>query len=99
MYRDEEADPPLLVCQVGSTRLTYLLRAIEDLPDWFRPGRTGSRSGTADEKKTAAEGTVEAWGRSPDNPVGGWYQDSATGTGAGSGCTSRPCWRSSAWSS
>ena len=21
----------------------------------------------------AAPGTVEAWGRSPDNPVGGWY--------------------------
>jgi hypothetical protein len=29
--------------------------------------------GAADEQKPAAEGTVEAWGRSPDNPVGGWY--------------------------
>ena len=29
--------------------------------------------GNADEQKPAAEGTVEAWGRSPDNPVGGWY--------------------------
>ena len=29
--------------------------------------------GSADEQKPAAEGTVEAWGRSPDNPVGGWY--------------------------
>ena len=29
--------------------------------------------GAADEKKAAAPGTVEAWGRSPDNPVGGWY--------------------------
>ena len=23
--------------------------------------------------KSAADGTVEAWGRSPSNPVGGWY--------------------------
>jgi len=29
--------------------------------------------GAADEKKPAAAGTVEAWGRSEDNPVGGWY--------------------------
>jgi hypothetical protein len=29
--------------------------------------------GGADEQKEAAAGTVEAWGRSPDNPVGGWY--------------------------
>jgi hypothetical protein len=26
MYADTESDPPLLVCQVGSTRLTYLKR-------------------------------------------------------------------------
>ena len=31
MYRDEEADPPALVCQVGSTTLKYHLRAIDDL--------------------------------------------------------------------
>ena len=29
--------------------------------------------GSADEQKTAKDGTVEAWGRSADNPVGGWY--------------------------
>ena len=29
--------------------------------------------GNADEQKPAADGTVEAWGRSADNPVGGWY--------------------------
>jgi hypothetical protein len=29
--------------------------------------------GSADERKPAGEGTVEACGRSPDNPVGGWY--------------------------
>lgn len=36
MYRDESADPPALVCQVGSTKLTYLLRAVEDLHAWLR---------------------------------------------------------------
>jgi hypothetical protein len=73
MYRDEEADPPLLVCQVGLTRLTYLLRAIDDLHDWLRSQPDWVPLGAADEKKAASEGTVEAWGRSPDNPVGGWY--------------------------
>ena len=29
--------------------------------------------GGADEQKEAPAGSVEAWGRSPDNPVGGWY--------------------------
>jgi hypothetical protein len=29
--------------------------------------------GAADEQKPAAEGTVEAWACSSDNPVGGWY--------------------------
>ena len=29
--------------------------------------------GGADEQKPAAPGTVEAWGRDPKNPVGGFY--------------------------
>ena len=29
--------------------------------------------GGADEQKPAPDGTVEAWGRSESNPVGGWY--------------------------
>jgi hypothetical protein len=29
--------------------------------------------GSADEQKEAKEGTVEAWGRSSKNPIGGWY--------------------------
>ena len=29
--------------------------------------------GNADEQKPTKEGTVEAWARSPDNPVKGWY--------------------------
>jgi hypothetical protein len=73
MYRDETADPPALVCQVGSTRLMYQLRAIEDLHAWLREQGDWVPVGAADEHKEAAPGTVEAWGRSPDNPVGGWY--------------------------
>ena len=73
MYRDESADPPLLVCQVGSTRLTYHLRAIEDLHGWLKEQGDWVPLGAADEQKAAADGTVEAWGRSDTNPVGGWY--------------------------
>jgi hypothetical protein len=29
--------------------------------------------GNADEQKPAPDGSVEAWGRSDKNPVGGWY--------------------------
>ncbi|MEU0557968.1 DUF6855 family protein [Dactylosporangium sp. NPDC006015] len=73
MYRDEAADPPALVCQVGSTKLTYQLRAVEDLHAWLREQGDWVPLGAADENKPAADGTVEAWGRSEDNPVGGWY--------------------------
>jgi hypothetical protein len=73
LYRDEESDPARLVCQVGSTKLTYQLRAIEDLHLWLIGQGDWVALGVADEQKPAAEGTVEAWGRSPDNPVGGWY--------------------------
>ena len=73
MYRDEAADPPQIVCQVGSTKLTYHLRAIEDLHAMLKQHGDWMPLGAADEQKPAAEGTVEAWGRSPDNPVGGWY--------------------------
>ena len=73
MYRDEAADPPQIVCQVGSTKLTYDLRAIEDLHAWLKEQGDWVPLGAADEQKDAAEGTVEAWGRSASNPVGGWY--------------------------
>ena len=73
MYRVEGADPPELVCQVGSTKLTYQLRAIDDLHAWLKAKGDWVPLGAADEQKPAAEGTVEAWARSPDNPVGGWY--------------------------
>ena len=73
MHRDDEADPALLVCQVGSTRLTYLARAVDDLHAWLQEQGGWVPLGAADEKKAAADGTVEAWGRAEDNPVGGCY--------------------------
>jgi len=63
----------LLVCQVGKTRLTYLARALDDLHAFLRAQGDWVLLGGADEQKPAADGTVEAWGRAPDNPVGGWY--------------------------
>ena len=73
MWRDEAADPPAIVCQVGSTQLRYQLRAIEDLHAMLKANGGWVQLGAADEQKSAPPGTVEAWGRSPDNPVGGWY--------------------------
>ncbi len=72
-YKDEAADPPALVVQVGSTQLRYHLRCIEDLHSMLKAHGDWMLLGSADEQKPAAEGTVEAWGRSPKNPVGGWY--------------------------
>jgi hypothetical protein len=94
IYKDPQASPPALDCQVGSTTLKYHLRAIEDLHEWLCEQDSWVPLGAADEKKPAAEGTVEAWGRSPGNPVGGWY-GLRSDTAAGSACTSRHCWKNS----
>jgi hypothetical protein len=72
-YRDPEADPPALVVQVGKTQLRYHLRAIDDLATMLAKQADWVLLGSADEQKPAAEGTVEAWGRSEKNPVKGWY--------------------------
>ena len=72
-YKDDAANPPALVVQVGSTQLRYHLSCIEDLHAMLKAHGDWMPLGSADEQKPAAEGTVEAWGRSPKNPVGGWY--------------------------
>jgi hypothetical protein len=72
-YKDEAATPPVLVVQVGSTQLRYHLRCIEDLHAMLKAHGDWMPLGSADEQKPATEGTVEAWGRSPANPVSGWY--------------------------
>jgi hypothetical protein len=73
IWRDDSLDPPALVCQVGKTQLSYHLRAIDDLHAMLKERGDWVPLGSADEQKPAADGTVEAWARSSDNPVGGWY--------------------------
>jgi hypothetical protein len=73
MWRDDSVSPPAIVCIVGKTELRYQARAIDDLHRWLRQQGDWIPLGAADEQKPAAEGTVESWGRAPDNPVGGWY--------------------------
>lgn len=73
IHRDDERDPALLICRVGSTKLTYLARAVDDLHAELLSRGDWVTLGAADEKKDPVPGTVEAWGRAADNPVGGWY--------------------------
>ena len=72
-YRDPDADPPALVVQVGKTQLRYHLSCIEELHAMLTEHGEWMPLGNADEQKPAADGTVEAWGRSSENPIGGWY--------------------------
>lgn len=73
LWRDEAANPPALVCFASGAELRYHLRAIEDLHAMLKAHGDWMELGNADEQKPAKPGTVEAWARSPDNPVGGWY--------------------------
>lgn len=72
-WRDETADPPALVVQVGTTRLSYDLRALDDLRTMLEQHADWMPLGNADEGKPVKTGTVEAWARDPGNPVGGYY--------------------------
>ena len=71
--RDATLEPPALVVQVGKAQLRYHLRCIDDLHAMLKTHDNWMLLGSADEQKPAAEGTVEAWGRSSANPVKGWY--------------------------
>jgi hypothetical protein len=73
MYKAPDASPPALVCVVGKTELRYHLSCIEDCHAMLKKHGDWMELGAADEQKDARPDTVEAWGRSPDNPVGGWY--------------------------
>lgn len=72
-WRDEAAEPPALVVRVGTTTLSYHLGAVDDLATMLRERGDWVPLGNADEGKPVAEGSVEAWARSEDNPVGGYY--------------------------
>jgi hypothetical protein len=73
MYLDEAANPPEIVCVAGKTELRYDKLAIHDLHEMLQKRGDWVELGSADEQKEAKEGTVEAWGRSSENPLGGWY--------------------------
>ncbi len=73
VWKDEAADPPALIVQVGKTRLSYQLRAIDDAHAMLKAHGDWMPLGNADEGKPTKEGTLEHWARSADNPVGGYY--------------------------
>jgi len=73
MYLDKRDGQPVIVCVVGKTTLLYDARAIDDLYAMLKERGDWVELGSADEQKDAKPGTVEAWGRSAENPVGGWY--------------------------
>lgn len=73
MHRDVRDGRAVLVCVVGKTQLLYDARCLEDLQAMLRAAGDWVELGSADEQKPAKPGTVEAWARSPDNPIGGWY--------------------------
>jgi hypothetical protein len=73
MHKDVKDGKEILVCTVGKTVLHYDFRSIADLHVFLKTKGDWVELGSADEQKPAKEGTVEAWGRSETNPVGGWY--------------------------
>ncbi len=73
MHVEEKDGSEVLACTVGKTILYYQLRAIDDLHKMLKDHGDWMELGSTDEQKSANEGTVEAWGRSENNPVGGWY--------------------------
>ena len=73
MYRDDDADPPRLVCVVGSTSLSYDARCLDDAHAMLVARGDWMALGAADEQKPVKDDTVEAWARSETNPLGGWY--------------------------
>lgn len=72
-WREPDATPPALVVEVGSTRLSYRLEAIDDLAAMLKGRNDWVLLGNADEGKPVREDTIEAWARSTDNPVRGYY--------------------------
>ena len=73
MHADVKDGKEILVCTVGKTVLHYDYRCLADLHEMLKKHADWMELGSADEQKPAKDGTVEAWGRSANNPVGGWY--------------------------
>lgn len=73
MHKEVKDNKEVLVCTVGKTVLYYDFRCLADLHSMLKNHGDWMELGSADEQKSAKDGTVEAWGRSEKNPVGGWY--------------------------
>ena len=73
MHTDTKDGVEILVCTVGKTVLHYDARCVGELHTMLKAHGDWMELGGADEQKPARDGTVEAWGRSPQNPIGGWY--------------------------
>ena len=73
MHVDEKDGKEVLVCTVGKTVLLYDIRCLTDLHSMLKKHGDWMELGSADEQKPAKDGTVEAWGRSEENPIKGWY--------------------------
>lgn len=73
MYFDVKDGQDVIVCVVGSTTLLYDARCVEDAVAMLKSHGDWLDLGGADEQKEAKAGTLEAWARSAENPVGGWY--------------------------
>ena len=73
MYKDFKDGKEVIVCVVGKTTLLYDYRCLKDLHSMLKKHGDWMELGSSDEQKPAKEGTVEAWGRSEKNPIGGWY--------------------------
>ena len=73
MHKEVKDNKEVLVCTVVKTVLYYDYRCLADLHEMLKKSGDWIELGSADEQKPAKEGTVEAWGRSEKNPVGGWY--------------------------
>jgi hypothetical protein len=73
MYKDVKDGKELIVYVVGKTTLLYDYRCITDVTAMLKERNDWIELGSTDEQKPAKDGTLEAWGRSASNPVGGWY--------------------------
>lgn len=73
MYKEVKDGKEVIVCTVGKTVLLYDALCLTDLHSMLKKHGDWMELGGADEQKTAKDGTVEAWGRSTENPLGSWY--------------------------
>ena len=73
MYVAEKDGREIIVCTVGKTILHYDYSCLVDLHKMLIAHGDWMLLGSKDQKVETKEGTVEHWGRSDDNPIGGWY--------------------------